>query len=50
MIPQCGFESAPADLSAYSLVKFVRERLDCPVAEIVFAVDEVKYVFFFHEN
>lgn len=42
MIPQCGVESAPADLSAFSVVRFVRDQLDCPVADFVFAVHDIK--------
>lgn len=42
MIPQCGVESAPADLSAYAVVRFFREKLDCAVADFVFAVHEMK--------
>lgn len=42
MIPQCGVESAPADLSAYALVKFVWQNFNCPVADIVFAVADLK--------
>lgn len=42
MVMQCGVESAPADLSAYAVVRFVREKLDCPVADFVFAVHEMK--------
>lgn len=44
MIPQCGVESAPADLSAYSVVRFVREQLDCPVGDFDFAVHDFKLV------
>lgn len=42
MIPQCGVESAPAELSAYALVKFVRDKLNCGVREMVYTIDDLK--------
>ncbi|RPB11964.1 hypothetical protein P167DRAFT_488669 [Morchella conica CCBAS932] len=42
LIPQCGVESAPAELSAYALVKFVRDKLNCGVREMVYTIDDLK--------
>lgn len=35
MLPQCGLESAPSDLIAWSLVSFIREKLSVGVKNIV---------------
>lgn len=42
IIPQCGVQSAPADLAAYSLVKLIRERLNCPTDNVVLALCDMK--------
>ncbi|KAL7269207.1 hypothetical protein RUND412_008139 [Rhizina undulata] len=38
IIPQAGFESAPADLGTYLLVKAIREQLDAPTGDVRFAL------------
>ncbi|KAI6352129.1 hypothetical protein MCOR25_009545 [Pyricularia grisea] len=39
MIPQIGFESAPADLFSFTLVKTIREELHAPTRDVRLAVD-----------
>lgn len=43
MIPQCGMESAPADLAAHTLVKSMRDNYNCPVGDVTFCLHEFKY-------
>jgi len=43
MIPQCGMESAPADLAAHTLVKIMRDNYNCPVGDVTFCLHELKY-------
>ncbi|RPB08921.1 hypothetical protein P167DRAFT_538908 [Morchella conica CCBAS932] len=38
IIPQCGVQSAPADLAAHSLVSLIRNRLSCPTDNITFTL------------
>jgi Saccharopine dehydrogenase NADP binding domain len=42
MIPQCGVESVPADLAAWSLVTFIREKLNTGTKEVILSVHDVK--------
>ncbi|TLD29164.1 hypothetical protein PspLS_04219 [Pyricularia sp. CBS 133598] len=39
MIPQIGFESAPADLLSFALVKTIREELHAPTLDVRLSVD-----------
>ncbi|PWW79541.1 hypothetical protein C7212DRAFT_310474 [Tuber magnatum] len=42
MIPQCGMESAPADLAAHTLVKSMRDSYNCPVGDVTLCLHELK--------
>ena len=46
MIPQIGFESAPADLMTYALVSKIRQELSAPTAEAIISLHEVKAMSF----
>lgn len=41
MIPQCGFDSVPADVIAYSLATFIRRTFKCGTFEVVSALDSI---------
>lgn len=40
MIPQCGVESAPADLLSWSLVSYVRQALSTGTAELIMSIHD----------
>ena len=42
MIPQCGFDSTPADISAYILASKIRERYDAPLGETTLMLHNIK--------
>jgi hypothetical protein len=42
MITQCGYESAPADLIANTLVKTIRENYNSPVGDMVYSLHDFK--------
>jgi Saccharopine dehydrogenase NADP binding domain len=42
MIPECGIESAPPDLSAFSLVSFLREKIQTGTKEVILSVHDMK--------
>jgi len=42
MIPQIGFDSAPPDLVAWSLVDNIKKRFSAPTAEVIVALHEIK--------
>ncbi|KAJ4289193.1 hypothetical protein N0V90_011535 [Kalmusia sp. IMI 367209] len=42
LITQCAMDSAPADLSAYALVRFLRESCDASTKEVVHSIQEWK--------
>ncbi|PVH84293.1 hypothetical protein DL98DRAFT_485620 [Cadophora sp. DSE1049] len=41
MIPQCGFDSVPADLIAFSLATYIRRTFNCGTLEVVSALDSI---------
>lgn len=45
IIPQCGFESAPADIGTYLLVKTIRDELGCGVADVRMALHDIRFEF-----
>lgn len=45
MIPQCGIESAPADLITLSLTCLIRKELSAPTGEVILSLHELVYVF-----
>jgi short subunit dehydrogenase-like uncharacterized protein len=42
IIPQCGFESAPADLAAFALVSYIREQFAVGTKEVINALVHIK--------
>ncbi|KAF2450221.1 hypothetical protein P171DRAFT_516150 [Karstenula rhodostoma CBS 690.94] len=42
LITQCAMDSAPADLAAYALVRFLREKCDAGTKEVVHSIQEWK--------
>ncbi|TGZ85431.1 hypothetical protein EX30DRAFT_314478 [Ascodesmis nigricans] len=42
IIPQCGVESAPADLSTWALIKAVREGFNTGTGKVTFALHKIK--------
>lgn len=44
MISQIGIESALSDLATWTLVQMIKERFSTPTADVVLAIDEMKWV------
>ncbi|KFY13392.1 hypothetical protein V492_03308 [Pseudogymnoascus sp. VKM F-4246] len=42
LIPSCGFDSVPADLSAFAVVDYIRTKLSSPTARVDYSVHEIK--------
>lgn len=42
IIPQCGFESAPSDLSTWALIKTLRENTNCPAEKVTWAMHSAR--------
>lgn len=42
-MPQCGFDSTPADVLSWVLVNYIRKSLAVPTREVIFSAEEVKY-------
>ena len=42
-MPQCGFDSTPADMLSWILVNYIRKALAVPTREVIFSAEEVKY-------
>ncbi|KAK6833542.1 hypothetical protein PG990_001665 [Apiospora arundinis] len=42
MIPQCGFDSAPSDLLAWSMAQLVRSKLSAPVSDVTVSIHDLK--------
>lgn len=42
-MPQCGFDSTPADMLSWILVNYIRKSLAVPTREVIFSAEEVKY-------
>ena len=43
IMPQCGFDSTPADVLSWVLVNYIRKSLAVPTREVLFSAEEVKY-------
>ena len=43
IMPQCGFDSTPADMLSWVLVNYIRKALAVPTREVIFSAEEVKY-------
>ncbi|OBT91941.1 hypothetical protein VE01_09892 [Pseudogymnoascus verrucosus] len=42
IIPSCGFDSVPADISAFTVVNYIRTKLSSPTARVDYSVHEIK--------
>ncbi|KAL5346236.1 hypothetical protein ACLOAV_008504 [Pseudogymnoascus australis] len=42
LIPSCGFDSVPADISTFAVVDYIRTKFSSPTARVDFSVHEVK--------
>ena len=44
IIPQIGFDSAPADMLVWVLVNYMRSQLSVGVKEVIISLEEMQYV------
>ena len=42
MIPECGLDSVPADLTAYAVTNHIRKTLDAPTKNVIMSMQSVK--------
>lgn len=48
LISQSAVESLPSDLVTYAIVKRIHQELSTTTREVIFSVEDIKYVFYFY--